>query len=77
VLAQAWPWLLGACLVAWLSMFPGTVLLSYFFGVEDEAVVYVLALGMFGLLFLTLAAAFSRDVSAQPQVLQLQTGSVR
>jgi hypothetical protein len=77
LLAQAWPWLLGACLVAWLSMFPGTVLASYFFGVEDEAVVYALALGMFSLLFLTIAAAFSRDVNAQPQVWQLRAESIR
>jgi hypothetical protein len=77
LLAQAWPWLLGACLVAWLSMFPGTVLLAHFFGVNDPAVVYALALCMFSLLFLTLAAAFSRDVHAQAHPWQLQTEGFR
>jgi hypothetical protein len=62
LLARLWPWSFGACLLAWLSMFPGTVLLSHFFGVNDPNLVYAIALCMFGLLFLTIVAGFARDI---------------
>lgn len=61
VLARLWPWCFGACVLAWLGMFPGTVLLAHFFGVNDENLVYTLSLCMFGLLFLTVIAGFARD----------------
>ena len=42
LLARAWPWSFGACLLAWLSMFPGTVLLAQYVGVEDPNLVYAI-----------------------------------
>jgi hypothetical protein len=65
LLARLWPWSFGACLLAWLSMFPGTVLLAQYFGMDDPNLVYAIALCMFGLLFLTIIAGFARDVEAQ------------
>lgn len=64
-LAKLWPWSFGAGVLAWLSMFPGTVLLAHFLGVEDANLVYVIGLGMFGLLFLTVAAGFARDAEGR------------
>jgi len=72
VLARLWPWSFGAGILAWLGMFPGTVLLAYFFGVNDENFVYALILCMFGLLFLTVAAGFARDAegrTASPNIM--------
>lgn len=77
LLAAVWPWSLGLCLLVWLSMFPGTVLLSHFFGVEDPNLVYALGICMFGLLFLTLAAALSRDAEALAQLGELPVGDRR
>ena len=71
-LAGLWPWFFGACVFAWLGMFPGTVLLAYFFGVNNENFVYTLILCMFGLLFLTVAAGFARDAegrTASPNIM--------
>jgi hypothetical protein len=62
LLAKLWPWSFGACLLTWLSMFPGTVLLAQFFGVNDPNLVYFLILSAFGLLLLTIVAGFARDV---------------
>lgn len=64
LLARLWPWSLGACLLAWLSMFPGTILLAQYFGVTDPNLVYAIAFCMFGLLFLTIIVGFARDVEA-------------
>ena len=60
-LARVWPWSLAACLLSWLMMLPGTVLLSHFLGVNSEGFVYALILSMFGFLFLTIAAGYARD----------------
>jgi hypothetical protein len=60
-LAWLWPWSLAACVLVWLCMLPGVVLLSHFFGIENENLVYALVLGMFALLFVTIVAGFARD----------------
>ncbi|MCL4861390.1 MAG: hypothetical protein KJZ93_18375 [Caldilineaceae bacterium] len=65
-LGQLWPWSLGAGLIAWLAMLPGTGILAYFFGVENPTLVYALVLCMFGLLFLTILTGFARDSLRQP-----------
>ena len=67
-LTQLWPWAFGACLLAWLSMFPGVAILSYFFGINNETLVFTVLACMFGFLFLAAAAGLARDV-------HLQTGS--
>ncbi len=61
-LAALWPWSLGAALIAWLLLFPGFIILDALVGMSDfEAVVFADMAAAFGLLFLTIAAAFARD----------------
>ena len=67
LLDRSWPWLYGACLLSWLSMFPGLALLSYFFGVEKNALILLILAGMFGFLFLAGIAGFVRDSLRQAE----------
>lgn len=69
LLGGLWPWFLGACLIAWLAMFPGVALLGYFFGLNDSNLVMALALCMLGSLLLTIMAGFAHDA-------QIDTGSL-
>ncbi len=34
-LGKLWPWSFAACIIAWLYLFPGSILLDYFFGVGN------------------------------------------
>ena len=36
-LGKLWPWFFAASLIAWLLLFPGSILLDYFFGVNNPA----------------------------------------
>ena len=61
-LSVAWPWLYAGSLVAWLGVFPGTILLDHFVGIADpELVVFGLIGSAFGLMFLTIGAGLVRD----------------
>jgi hypothetical protein len=64
-LAKSWPWLLGAGVVSWLGMLPGVPVLSYFWGVENEGLIFGLLLCMFGFLFLSGAAAYAYDLRGE------------
>lgn len=68
-LAKVWPWSYVAGIIAWLLVMPGTILLDYFFGVSDlDFIVPILALTVlsaFGLLLVTVFAAFAHDVQRQ------------
>jgi hypothetical protein len=64
-LGKSWPWLLGAGVVSWLGMLPGAPMLSYLWGVEDEGLIFVLLICMFGLLFLSGVAGWARDLEEQ------------
>ncbi len=64
-LGRLWPWAFGASLLAWLSMFPGVPMLSYFLSVESVALVLVLLVSMFGFLFVAVIAALASDLQAQ------------
>ena len=61
ILANLWPRCLGACVVVTLSMFPGSIIIRHFFGVNDPRLVVNLAIGTFALLFLTIFAGLARD----------------
>jgi hypothetical protein len=61
-LRDLWPWAFAACLFAWLGMFPGVPLLNYFFGVNDETLIFALLAGMFGFLFIAAIAGLARDM---------------
>lgn len=66
ILAGLWPWALGAGLVAWLLLMPGTVIVSSFVADDADAALAVavsfLILAAFGLLGLTILAGFARDI---------------
>ena len=64
-LGKLWPWSYGACLLAWLSMFPGTNILYYFFGVDNPNLIFILLLFMFGFLFLTIITGFAHEIQSQ------------
>jgi hypothetical protein len=71
VLATLWPWAFAAAVVAWLSIFPGTVLVDYFFGLGgQELLVYLTILAAFVFLFFTIVSAFAYDLR-QRESLQL------
>ncbi len=71
-LAKLWPWSLAAGLIAWLSMFPGMLLLAYFFGMDQNPdLLLTLVLCMVGFFFLTIVAGFAydsqREYDTEPQ----------
>jgi hypothetical protein len=64
-LGKLWPWSFSACIIAWLSLFPGLVLLDYYFGVDNPSLVYAFILGAFGFLGLTVFIGFAHDVPSE------------
>lgn len=62
VMGNLWPWLFGACLFSWLSMFPGVPVLYYFWGVENDGLIFTIIGCMFGFLITAGIAGFARDV---------------
>jgi len=64
-LGKVWLWSFAAGLAAWLLMFPGLILLNYFFGVNNPNVILILLFCMFGFLFSTLIAGFAYDIQSQ------------
>ncbi len=61
-LGKLWRWSFTACVMSWLSMFPGLILLGYFFGVNDPTLILILLLCMFGFLFSTVITGFAYDI---------------
>ncbi|HEX9074338.1 MAG TPA: hypothetical protein VF932_01100 [Anaerolineae bacterium] len=61
-LAKLWPWSFSAYLIASLLMFPGLVILGYFFGVNNPILILILLLCMFGSLFSTTIAGFAYNI---------------
>lgn len=69
LLAAVWPWSFGAGLIAWLLLFPGSILLNQFVGLNNpDLVVSTLILAAFGLLLLTIFTGFAYDVERQAEV---------
>jgi len=60
-LGKLWSWSFAACLIAWLYMFPGSILLDYFLGVGNEMTTYIAILLAFGSLLLTIVAGLAHD----------------
>lgn len=69
LLGALWPWVFAAAVVAWLSLFPGTILVDYFFGLEgQELLVALTILVAFVSLLLAIVTAFAHDLQrAEPQ----------
>jgi hypothetical protein len=59
ILGKSWPWSFGACLCAWLYLFPGTTLLAYYFGVDHPALVFLAIFLAFGTLLLTIGMSLA------------------
>lgn len=62
LLAKVWPWSFGVYLISSLSMFPGLLLLGYFWGLNDPSFILFLLLCMFGSLFSTFVAGIGHDI---------------
>ncbi|MFC3893874.1 hypothetical protein ACFOWZ_20550 [Lentzea rhizosphaerae] len=58
---RVWPWVLGAAVLGYLSLVPGTILLRQFLGVENSWLVAALTVFSFAGLVLALAAAHADD----------------
>jgi len=64
-LAKLWPWSYTACIISWLSMFPGVALLGYFFGMNNSTVILVILFFALGTLLLTAFSGFAYDIQMQ------------
>ena len=60
-LGKLWLWSFSACLIAWLLLFPGSILLDYFFGVNNPNLIYTFIFSAFGFLVLTVFTGFAHD----------------
>jgi hypothetical protein len=66
LLAALWPWSFISCVIAWLALLPGSVIVDHFFGVANpDLVVLVLVFSAFGLLLLTIFTGFAYDAQRQ------------
>jgi hypothetical protein len=65
ILAALWPWLLGADVIAWVSLVPGVVVVGSIFGGDavSETLVYAVIVAAFGFLLLALVGALARDMA--------------
>lgn len=61
-LSGLWPWSLGAGLVAWLLLMPGTIILNLWFGLDNAVMVAFITFTALGLLLLTILTGLVRDI---------------
>ncbi len=59
-LGRLWLWSFVAGLIAWLLL-PGSVILDYFFGVNDPNLIYAFISSAFGFLLVTIFTGFAHD----------------
>jgi len=64
-LGKLWPWSFTAGLIAWLLLFPGLPILSYFFGVDNLYLILIIILAAFGFLLLTIFTGFAHDAQGK------------
>lgn len=64
-LAAVWPLSFGVCLVAWLLMFPGSLIIWYLFPETDPNLMFGLILIAFASLLATVVLAFAHDSQTQ------------
>ncbi len=60
-MSRVWPWLFGITIIAWLALFPGSILLDYFFSINVLDFILTLIISAFGFLILTILCGFVRD----------------
>jgi len=63
-LGRVWPWILGAGVLGYLSLLPGTILLAHLVGVDSAGLVSGLSAFSFAGLILALVAARAHDRAA-------------
>jgi hypothetical protein len=73
VLGLLWPWSLVADVIAWLCLFPGSLLLGAVVGANDPPpmialLLYVCILAVFGLLLVTILTGFAHDMERQTSI---------
>lgn len=61
-LKKMWSWSYIACLIAWPAMLLGVPSLSYFFGMNDPILVWVVLGFALGMLLLTIFTGFAYDI---------------
>ena len=64
-LEKLWPWSYTACIIAWLSMFPGLALFGYIFGVNNPALILLILFFALGFLLSTVFTGFAYDIQRQ------------
>jgi hypothetical protein len=65
-LAKVWPWSFVAGVIAWLCVFPGSLLLDYVVGLSNPSLmIMLLTFSAFALLLLTIMTGFSYDLQRQ------------
>jgi hypothetical protein len=65
-LGRLWPWSFGACVLAWLCLFPGINILGYFFGVNDPSYTVMAIVLAFGMLGVTVFTGLALDIQRHP-----------
>ena len=64
-LGKLWLGSYVACILSWLSMFPGLAMVGYFFDVNDPTLVLVILFFALGTLLLTIFSGFAYDIERQ------------
>ena len=62
---KLWVWSYIACIIAWLTMFPGLAFIGYFFRVNDPTLILVILFFALGTLILTVFTGFAYDIERQ------------
>lgn len=69
ILARLWPWSFSGALIAWLFLFPVSIILDYFVGLGNaDIVISVTILAAFSLLLLTIFAGFAYDLQEKDRI---------
>ena len=64
-LEKSWGWSFIVCLVAWLVLFPGLNILSYFFGLDNPGFVLITMFFALATLLLTITTGIVHDIERQ------------
>ena len=62
---KVWAWSYIACIIAWLTMFPGLAFIGYFFHVNDPTFILIILFFALGTLLLTVFSGFAYDIERQ------------
>lgn len=60
-LGLSWRWILAACCLSWLALFPGVAVLDYFFGFDSIPFTLIMMITAFLFLFLAYSSSIQHD----------------